>query len=124
MMTLSSGKSVLVVNWHPLESHDNPQGRERPDSQHAEAFFQRMVYRLQTGWVHGYGFDRRYRYMTRLVKEYIAYVKTGNKEHLINVANYAYLEFHNPEHPNAHYNPGVESVSRHPQYTDNGNGHR
>ena len=117
-MELSNGQHVLVVNWHPLVSLENPQGKRRPDAQMAEAFFQRMVYRLQMGWVHGYGFNRRYRYMTRLVKEYIAYVRTGNKEHLLNVANYAYLEFYNPEHPGAHYDPFADSVSRHPAYKD------
>lgn len=51
-------------------------------------------------------------FLTRLIKELEAYKKSGNKEHLINVCNYAILESIEPEHPNHHYNDEVESITR------------
>jgi hypothetical protein len=56
--------------------------------------------------------NREQRYSTRLLREIGAYIKTGNKEHLINVSNYCILESIYPEHENHHYNDEVESVTR------------
>jgi len=56
--------------------------------------------------------ERSAQYCTRLTVELAAYKKTGNVEHLYNIANYAYLEFSKPENPKAHHDPLVDSVTR------------
>lgn len=58
------------------------------------------------------GPDRRKRYMTRLSKELRAYRKSGNVEHLFNIAVYAFLESAAPENRKAHWDAAVESVTR------------
>lgn len=52
------------------------------------------------------------KYAARMRVEYNAYLKTGNKEHLVNIAVYALLEFWWPMNPKAHFNPHVDSVTR------------
>jgi hypothetical protein len=77
------------------------------------AFFQATVNRRVVGGLR-YG-DRpktSQRYMSRMGKELAAYRKTGNVEHLFNIANYAFLESVTPEHKHQHLNPGAESVTR------------
>jgi hypothetical protein len=72
-----------------------------------------MANRLMVGeWRYGSP-QRRQRYMSRLEKEFEAYKRSGNSEHLINIANYAWLELIQPEHPQAHFNALIESVTRH-----------
>lgn len=56
--------------------------------------------------------DREKKYMTRLALELKAYRKTGNMEHLINVANYAWLESVAPENKRFHFDNMVDSVTR------------
>ena len=51
-------------------------------------------------------------YLTRLAAELKAYRKTGNAEHLLNIAVYAHLEMEAPEHPRAHLDATVVSVTR------------
>lgn len=59
-----------------------------------ERFFQRMADRLWIGsFQYGPGNPREL-YLRRLIMELDAYNATGNKEHLINIANYAQLEFY------------------------------
>lgn len=53
-----------------------------------------------------------YRYMTRLGLELQAYRRTGNTEHLYNIANYAHLEAYAPENGKFHYDDKAESVTR------------
>lgn len=48
-------------------------------------------------------------YLTRLEKELKAYKKTRNKEHLVNIANYCFLESMCPE---VVFDPTVASVTR------------
>jgi hypothetical protein len=107
-------EELVVVRWprSSFRSPDNQDGPVRPDRDLFSRFMDRMVARLMMGWVNGYGFHRRYRYLTRIQMELAAYENTGNKEHLVNLANYAYLEFHKPEREGAYYDPGVESVTR------------
>lgn len=50
--------------------------------------------------------------MYRMEKELAAYKKSGNLEHLYNLANYAFLESCEPEHPAHHYDDTVESATR------------
>jgi|SRR5580658_213976 hypothetical protein len=56
--------------------------------------------------------DRSAQYHRRLLLEVKAYNKTGNAEHLYNIANYCLLESIAPGHPKHHINPLVESVTR------------
>ena len=81
------------------------------------AFVQKMANRLMVGYFsyevqHGGGATRKNEYKTRLEKEVRAYDRTGNAEHLINAANYCWLESRAPEHPNHHWDAREESVTR------------
>lgn len=67
---------------------------------------------IQGGYRYGKG-SREQKYLTRLHIELQKYEDTGNKEHLINVANYCILESMYPEHENFHYDDTVESATRH-----------
>lgn len=85
-------------------------------------FAQQMANRLCMG---GYRYDkgrptRGARYMTRLSLELDAYRKTGNAEHLRNIANYAFLESQAPEHENFHDKVKVASVTRKHLHMDGG----
>lgn len=52
------------------------------------------------------------KYLTRLKAELEAYDKTGNREHLVNLSNYAFLESVAPEHPLAHFEHVSKSITR------------
>jgi hypothetical protein len=71
-----------------------------------QEFLQGMINRLIIG-NHRYGSpDRRKAYTQRLATELTRYKATGNREHLINIANYALLEsltapYHDPTAPSA-----------------------
>ena len=61
-----------------------------------------------------YGAPKREQcYLTRLKLEIDEYDRTGNKEQLINIANYASLEYQYPEHPLSHEDNNIGSVTRH-----------
>jgi len=60
---------------------------------------------------HG-GLHKSQRYMTRLGLELRAYRKTGNREHLLNISAYAYLESQAPENARFHYDQSAGSVTR------------
>ena len=77
-------------------------------------FAQEQANRLCFG---GYRYDKgrpvkAARYMTRMLLEVAAYVSTGNKEHLRNIANYAFLESEAPEHGNFHDDTKAASATR------------
>ncbi len=53
-------------------------------------------------------------YFTRLRAELRAYKRSGIRQHLINIINYAILEILAPEHPNHHWSKrDPNSVTRH-----------
>lgn len=54
----------------------------------------------------------RKKYMTRIRKEFRAYTKTGNAEHLFNIAVYCWLETVQPQHRNQHWDDTAESATR------------
>jgi hypothetical protein len=83
-----------------------------PNEKHAQEFFQQCANRLMQGFCRYGGPDKRQRYWTRLKLEVKEYQKTGNSEHLMNIANYASLEDYAPEHPKHHYDQFVDSVTR------------
>lgn len=77
-----------------------------------QAFSQKMANRLLQGHTR-YGLPHKNKkYWTRLKLELAAYNRTGNAEHLINVANYCVLECEAPEHPKHHFNPLAISATR------------
>lgn len=81
------------------------------DSRPFVRFVQGMMNRLIVGhWRHNSP-DRRKRYLSRLKAELAEYKRTGNAEHLYNIANYALLESIAPEHGKFHYDDKVESVT-------------
>lgn len=72
-----------------------------------------MANRLAVGEFRYGSPNRRQKYMSRLEKELEAYKESGNREQLINIANYAILESIAPEHPQAHFDNTVASATRH-----------
>ncbi len=77
-----------------------------------KVFAQSLLNRLYVGELR-YGMaNKRKKYLSRLKKEVQEYSKTGNAEQLINIANYAILEWIAPEHPKHHFNPAAKSVTR------------
>lgn len=78
------------------------------------SFGQMMANRLIMG-IHRYDKGRPIRkakYLTRLKGELEEYERTGNQEHLVNIANYCFLECEAPEHPNSHFEHRHKSVTR------------
>lgn len=81
--------------------------------EHFPQFVQRMANRLMQGSArYGTEVRREHRYLTRMTVELKAYKRTGNAEHLHNIANYCVLESIAPEHARFHFDAGVESVAR------------
>lgn len=75
-------------------------------------FTQKMASRISMGHLR-YGQPmKELKMLTRLRMELKAYRKTGNMEHLINIANYAWLESEVPENPKFHFDPTAESATR------------
>ena len=80
--------------------------------QSASTFWQQCANRLVVGQVRYGSATASQQYLTRLKKELRAYQNTGNQEHLNNIANYAYLEFICPEHPDSHFVKSTASATR------------
>lgn len=101
------GPNALVLAIPPSLTH-------AVAHRHAEMrfFYQRCLDRLCVGALRYGEPSRRNRHLTRLVKELSAYRRTGNVEHLFNIANYAFLELAAPEHRHPVYDPTVESATR------------
>jgi hypothetical protein len=77
-----------------------------------QAFLKAVVFRAGVGNVRYGPPATRKKYMTRMGKELKAYQKTGNAEHLLNIAVYCWLETMAPEHKSQHWDSTVESVTR------------
>ncbi len=76
------------------------------------SFMQAMIYRIIQGHYRYGEPNKRKKYLTRLKMELEAYEKEGNAEHLINVANYCFLELEAPENRKIHFDNTVKSVTR------------
>jgi hypothetical protein len=88
----------------------------RHDWKHFIEFVQHQANRLAFGYPryeapHG-GPSKENRYMTRLGLELKAYRRTGNREYLVNIANYAWLESQAPENRKFHWDNTVDSTTR------------
>jgi len=89
--------------------------RTRAEQRSLIEFLQEVANRCCVGaarYEHGDGPDARKRYMTRMLKETEAYKDSGNKEQLLNVAVYCWLESVAPEHRRFHWDPKAKSVTR------------
>ena len=75
-------------------------------------FLQQQVNRLIVGHVRYSNACVSQKYLTRLSLELKAYKKSGNREQLINIANYALLESLAPENKKFHYDNTVDSATR------------
>ncbi len=77
-----------------------------------KSFIQGMANRIAQGHAR-YGHPKvEKKYLTRLKLEVKAYQKSGNQEHLINVANYCFLESLEPEHKKSHFDSSIDSATR------------
>jgi hypothetical protein len=90
-----------------------------PDRAHSKGlafgvWMQRQAHRLVMGV---FRYDgglplKRARYLTRLEAEVAAYRASGNMEHLLNAANYCFLESQAPEREGAYFDARAKSVTR------------
>ena len=83
-----------------------------PNQKELAEFVQQIINRAMQGYAR-YGLpDKRKKYMTRLLMEAKAYKKEGNREQLLNIAVYCWLEGMKPENPKHHFEPTRASVTR------------
>ena len=75
-------------------------------------FMNKMIRRLVMGHLRYGAPQTSKKYLTRIELELKAYKRTGNAEHLINIANYCWLEDECPQNSKYHYNTNVDSVTR------------
>jgi hypothetical protein len=75
-------------------------------------FVQRMANRVVQGWSRYGQPNRRQRYSARMRKELDSYDADGNMEHLLNIANYCWLESEKPWNEKFHFDNSVDSVTR------------
>ena len=75
-------------------------------------FLQLMTNRLAVGHLRYGRAQRSQHYLTRLKKELKTYIKEGNMEQLINIANYCFLESIAPENGKFHFDPYRKSATR------------
>lgn len=78
-------------------------------------FLQQIADRAAVGaarYERGRGPERENRYMTRLLTEVREYKKTGNRECLLNIAVYCWLETMAPENPKFHWDDKAPSATR------------
>lgn len=95
-----------------IEIHWSDKIRAIPSQRPFADFAQKMANRLIVGFLR-YGPPRKEQnYMTRLIMETKAYKRTGNAEHLYNIANYCLLETITPENKKFCFDPTVESATR------------
>lgn len=78
----------------------------------AQGFMQEMINRLAFGQARYGDPKKEQKYMTRMIMEVKAYNKTGNREQLLNIANYCWLESQAPENKKFHHDPFIDSVTR------------
>ncbi len=108
-------KRLLERKGMPV--HEEPKGLDLSSLYRTEwspAFEQLMRNRLVMGAMryepmkNKRGKDATYDYGNEIVRRINEYLKTGNKEFLVDVANMALLEFEFPYHPNAHFDNEVQ----------------
>lgn len=83
-----------------------------PNRDRYAEFLNKMSKRIHQGHARYGAPDRSKLYLKRLEIEVKAYKRTGNMEHLINAANYCWLESICPQSPKFHMDNTVDSVTR------------
>ena len=80
-----------------------------PATEHSNEFHQGMVDRMGISFFKygplAQGFPTRVNAIASLEERLLKYKSTGNTEWLMDVANFAMIEFMRPRHPEAHYKP-------------------
>ena len=79
-------------------------------------FLQQMTNRRGVGFLRYGPIKHRQGYMSRMKKELEAYKHTGNREQLLNIAVYAFLESYAPENEKHHFDATVDSITRKKQH--------
>ena len=82
------------------------------DSKPLFVFLQQIINRALQGHCRYGSLNKAQRYMHRLELELKEYKKTGNNEHLLNVAVYCWLESMAPENKRFHFDATVDSATR------------
>lgn len=77
-----------------------------------QKFLTRMSMRVAQGHARYGAPDQKKLYLKRIKLEVLAYTKTGNSEHLFNIANYCWLESEKPQNPKFHLDTSVGSATR------------
>jgi hypothetical protein len=75
-------------------------------------FVQMMANRLIVGYYRYGSVNKRQNYGLRIKNAIKHYDKTGNTEFLIDAANYCWLEFCAPSHPDAHFEASDSNGNR------------
>src|SRR6267378_795295 len=83
-----------------------------PKRERFEQFAQHMANRLAFGEARYGATDKRQKYVTRMAMELAKYKRTGNAEHLYNIANYCVLETIAPENQRYHHDGDAPSATR------------
>lgn len=76
------------------------------------SFMQAQVNRIVVGELRYGAPNRRKKYLTRSRLELRQYSLTGNIEHLLNAANYCFLETYAPQNPKCFFDPAAASATR------------
>lgn len=91
----------------PVAPGGHPSLEELRETEWNPEFVTRMQNRLVMGsfryglWVRPEKWDSDF--IAGIRKKLVAYEESGNTEHLVDVGNYALLEFTRPKHPDAHF---------------------
>jgi hypothetical protein len=107
--------------WQSLEKLADERGvtlkttAKVPDTEYSLPFLQGMLDAMGLSWFK-YGavadaYPSKVDALASLRKRLDRYLETGNTEYLIDVANFAMIEFLRPRHPAAHFTPEDSSAS-------------
>lgn len=102
----------MIIEIHIPDSLIDDPRIGRADLASFGYFLQQMANHIVVGHLRYGRPHRRKKYVSRLTKELNVYLKSGNHQQLLNIANYAWLESEKPENPNYHHNPYSDSVTR------------
>jgi hypothetical protein len=86
-----------------------------PETEYSKQFLQGMLNRMSVSF-HRYGpvadaYPDKVHAVRSLYQRLVRYEETGNTEFLIDVANFAMIEFLHPHLPNAHFTPTDSDAS-------------
>jgi hypothetical protein len=86
-----------------------------PPTEYSTAFFEYMVKSMEVSFYKygaiADGFPDKLDAMASLRQRILDYARTGNMDYLIDIANFAMIEWMHPKHEEAHYEPGDSDTS-------------